>query len=283
MQRSLSLYSWNVNGIRACIGKGFWEWFDAVDADMVCLQETKITAPDFEKLAADHALIPLVPGATQSLPFDHKPLTKRNRDVYYALAHAEKAGYSGVALLAKQKPLEFQIGVGNPKYDREGRVIFAHYADFTLVIVYVPNGGRELERIPFKLEFSDFLLKKLQKLRKTQPNIIICGDMNVAHAELDIKNPKSNVNNSGFTLMEREWFTKFLEAGYIDTFRALNPKARDAYSWWSYRPGVRARNIGWRIDYFVVTSEMMQHVNGAAVHMRVMGSDHCPVSLQIGS
>jgi exodeoxyribonuclease-3 len=278
--QKLKLLSWNVNGIRSCIQKGFWEWFDAQGADVVCLQETKITDADFARLAANHSLIPIVPHSHE-LPLDEKPLSKRRHDVHYAIACAEKAGYSGVGILSKTKPLDLEIGLGNPAYDREGRVIIAHYEEFTIVNAYFPNGQRDLKRIPYKLEFSDYLLERLQKLRKKRPNIAICGDMNVAHAEIDIKNPKSNANNSGFTPIEREWFTKFLSKGYVDTFRRLHPSMRDAYSWWSYRPGVRQKNVGWRIDYFVVTEEFAKHVKGADIQCDVMGSDHCPVSLDV--
>lgn len=277
-QKNWKLASWNVNGIRACITKDFWNWFDREDCDVVCLQETKITESDFAKLARAHALVPL--HGDHGLPLD-EPVTKRKTPIYYAIACAEKAGYSGVGILSKTKPLDLEFGLGKPEYDREGRVIFAHFEDFTLVNVYVPNGGRDLKRIPYKLEFSDCLLERLQKLRKKRRNIAICGDMNVAHTEIDIKNPKSNANNSGFTPIEREWFSKFLSKNYVDSFRELHPDAHDAYSWWSYRPGVRQKNVGWRIDYFVVTRELMPHVRAADIQPKVMGSDHCPITLEL--
>lgn len=280
MAQKFKLISWNVNGIRACIEKGFWDFFDEENADIVCLQETKITAPDFERLARHHSLIPLLKNGTE-LPLDLIPLTKRKTDIYYALACAEKPGYSGVGLLTKGKPLDLEIGLGKKEFDSEGRVIFAHFDKFTVVNTYFPNAQRDLKRMPYKLAFSDCLLEKLETLRKKRPNIIICGDMNVAHQEIDIRNPKSNANNSGFTQVERDWFSKFLNAGYLDSFRHLHPDTKDAYSWWSYRPGVRQKNIGWRIDYFVVTKEMAKHVKNAGILSSQMGSDHCPVTIEV--
>lgn len=272
----MKIISWNVNGIRACIRKGFWDWYDKEDADIVCLQETKITEPDFLKLAKHHELTPLL-SHDPELPLEQT--NNRKHPIYFTIATAQKAGYSGAAILTRTKPKNVEIGLGIEEFDREGRTIFADYGKFILVNTYVPNGGRELERIPYKLKYSDILLKKLQRLRKKQKNIIICGDFNVAHTEIDIKNAKSNEKNSGFTPIEREWFTKFLDCKYIDIYRDLYPTSRDIYTWWSYRPGVRERNIGWRIDYFVVTPEMSKNVLDAGVHMPVMGSDHCPVSL----
>ncbi|MBF0103777.1 MAG: exodeoxyribonuclease III [Deltaproteobacteria bacterium] len=275
----MKIISWNVNGIRACIKKGFWEWFYQTNADIVCLQETKIMAVDFLKIAREYNLIPLL-NDPEELPFDEQASSKGQRPpIYYALACAKKPGYSGVAILTKIRPQLVTIGLGRPECDNEGRTIIADFDKFTLVNVYVPNGGRELERIPFKLKFNEHLLKVLQKKRSTQKNIICCGDMNVAHQEIDIKNPKSNENNSGFTLTERESFTKFLGHDYIDTYRHLHPDTKDVYSWWSYRPGVREKNIGWRIDYFVVTPDMLGRVKKAEVHMDQWGSDHCPISL----
>lgn len=279
MAKTIHLASWNVNGIRACIKKGFWDWFDACGADIVCLQETKITQKDFLKLAEDHDLIPLHDLTCESDLFTKQ--SKRKQPVYFAIATAEKAGYSGVAILSKIKPITVEIGLGIDEYDREGRTVIADFGSFVLLNTYVPNGGRELERIPFKLKYSDALLKHLQNLRKQQKHLIICGDMNVAHAEVDIKNPKSNANNSGFTKIEREWFTKFLDHKYIDTFRSLNPTAKDVYSWWSYRPGVREKNVGWRIDYFVTSDELKNNLIDANIEMKQLGSDHCPVHLTI--
>lgn len=276
----MKIASWNVNGIRACIKKGFWDWFEKDKSDIVCLQETKITAKDFRKIAHDYSLTPLIPEDGE-LDFTDAPLKKRRKPIYYALATAEKAGYSGVLLLSKIKPKRVVIGLDQPEYDREGRTVMAEFDDFMLVNTYVPNGGRELERIPYKLAYSDHLLKQLQKWRKKQKHIVICGDMNVAHQEIDIKNAKSNQKNSGFTPIEREWFTQFLDHKFIDSFRFKNPDKKDVYSWWSYRPGVRAKNVGWRIDYFVTTSEMQDRIKKATVQMEQMGSDHCPIHLVI--
>ena len=274
----MKIACWNVNGIRACIKKGFWDWFEQTDADIVCLQETKIIQKDFLPIAKEHNLISLI-NPEPELDLSRETITDNRKPIYYALATAQKAGYSGVLLLSKTKPHSVQIGLGKDDFDSEGRIIIATYPKFTLVTTYVPNGGRDLDRIPYKLAFSDYLLKTLEKIRKTQKNIIVCGDMNVAHTEIDIKNPKTNVNNSGFTPVERDWFTKFLSHKYKDAFRALYPDARDVYTWWSYRPGVRQKNIGWRIDYFVVTQEMMKNVKDVTVQADQLGSDHCPIEL----
>lgn len=284
----IRMASWNVNGIRAAIRNGFWDWFDKSQADIVCLQETKITHRDFQKLKEDHELTPLVVPPEDQTELFKTPETKNSKGkctqpIYYALACAEKAGYSGVLLLSKIKPNKIEIGLGDEKFDREGRVIVAHYNNFILFNCYFPNAGRDLERLSYKMAFNDFLLKRLESYRKKQKHLVITGDFNVAHTEIDIKNPKSNEGNSGFTKVERDWFTKLLEHKYADTFRALNPNARDVYSWWSYRPGVRERNVGWRIDTFVVTHEMMSHVKNARVEMEQMGSDHCPVWMEVDS
>lgn len=276
----MKIISWNVNGIRACMKKGFWDWYDDQNADVVCLQETKITTHDFEHLANAHELSNLLTPSVQ-LKLPQPVIQKRKSPVYFALAAAKRPGYSGVALLCKTQPQKVEIGLGVPQFDDEGRTIFAYFKNFILVTSYVPNGGRDLERIPYKLSYSDCLLEKLQTLRKKHQNIVICGDMNVAHTEIDIKNPKSNVNNSGFTQIERDWFTKFLKHKYIDIFRHLNPEARDCYTWWSYRPGVREKNIGWRIDYFVVTKEMLPMVKSTLIQSRQFGSDHCPIELVV--
>lgn len=284
--KSIQIASWNVNGIRACIKNGFWSWYDRAGADIMCLQEAKITEKDFQKLKDDHELTPLVPteaGQSELFSADKKNQSakKRPHPVYFAIACAEKPGYSGTLLLSKIRPNKIEIGLGEKQFDREGRTIVAHFDHFILFNCYFPNGGPELARIPYKIAYNDFLLERLQQYRKKQKNIIITGDFNVAHTEIDIKNPKSNEGNSGFTPVEREWFTKLLDHKYVDTFRSLNPDARDVYSWWSYRPGVRQRNVGWRIDYFVVTQEMMPHVKDARVEMKQAGSDHCPVWLTL--
>ena len=254
----LSLISWNINGFRSSIRTGFWDWFKKTDADIVCLQETKI-----DKAAFDAELGLFAPTE------------------FHALNEAHKKGYSGVATFSKTAPLSTELGLGIPEYDTEGRLLFTHYKNFTLVNCYIPNGQRDLGRVPYKLEFSDALIKKCEKLRKTQPNLVLCGDFNVAHQEIDIKNPKSNKNNSGFTQPERDWMTKFLGMGYIDTFRHFHPEAKDRYTWWSYRPGVREKNIGWCIDYFIVTKELLPKVRSAQIFENEMGSDHCPIGIVV--
>ncbi len=274
----MKISCWNVNGIRACIKKGFWDWYKKSKSNIVCLQETKITKSDFQKIAEEFNLVPLVE-SENDLPLFPTSKPKPKSPLYYALATAQKPGYSGVLILTKTKPKNIQIGLGIDKFDNEGRTLIADYGKFILANTYMPNSSRDLSRTPFKLEYCNALLKELQKYRKKQKNIIICGDMNVAHTEIDIKNPKTNVNNAGFTPIEREWFTKFLSHKYIDTFRHQNPDARDMYTWWSYRPGVRLKNIGWRIDYFVVTQEMMKNVKKTSIQMEQMGSDHCPIHL----
>ncbi|EKD52031.1 MAG: hypothetical protein ACD_62C00127G0006 [uncultured bacterium] len=284
-RHTIKLSSWNVNGIRACIKKGFWDWFDKTEADIVCLQETKITQKDFEKIAAEYHLISIADTTNEQIVlFDNKPsslVPRSSSIVYYALATAKKAGYSGVLLLSKIKPRSVTIGLGDPRFDDEGRTIVAHYDDFVFVGCYFPNGGSELERIPYKMQYNEFLLQKLESLREEHKHIVVCGDMNVAHTEIDIKNPKANENNSGFTKTERDWFSQFLSHKYVDVFRHKNPDARHAYTWWSYRPGVRQNNIGWRIDYFVVTEEMLSRVDSTGIQADQMGSDHCPVHLTI--
>lgn len=283
--KKITIASWNVNGIRACIKNGFWDWYDRSAPDIACLQESKITAKDFEILKDDHELTALIPAEdTQTDLFGNKknpPPKKRDHPIYFAIACAEKPGYSGTLLLSKIKPNKVEIGLGEKKFDREGRTIMAYYDNFVLLNCYFPNGGPELDRIPYKMEYNEFLLDYLQKLRKQHKNIIITGDFNVAHSEIDIKNAKANEGSSGFTQVERDWFTKLLAHKYVDTFRSLNPEARDVYSWWSYRAAARQRNVGWRIDYFVVTEEMKKQVTDARVEMKQMGSDHCPVWISV--
>lgn len=269
--------SWNVNGIRACIRNGFWDWFKKHPSDIVCLQETKITTKDFEIIAEEYNLVPLI-GECQTCLTGQ---TSRTSPTFFALSPAQRPGYSGVALLSKIKPKSVELGIGIDKFDCEGRTIIANFEKFILVNTYMPNGGPELARIPYKLEYCDALLTRLEKLRKKQENIIVCGDMNVAHQEIDIKNPKANVNNSGFTQKERDWFTKFLSHGYVDVFRHFNPDQKDAYTWWSYRFNARAKNIGWRIDYFVSTKEAQPLVKNITIQAHQHGADHCPIVLTL--
>lgn len=276
----MKLISWNINGLRACARKGFWDYFQKEAPDVLCLQETKITAAqlgsELEKIP-NHGLCDLRPAAGTNVGL----FAPKHEKGCYCLLDAKKPGYSGVLMISKVRPKHVDTGLGILKFDNEGRTLIAHFDDFILVNSYFPNAQRDLGRMPFKLAYNEALLTHLQKLRGRQRHIVICGDMNVAHTEIDIKNAKSNQNNSGFTQVERDWFTKFLSHDYVDTFRHLHPDARDCYTWWSNRPGVRERNIGWRIDYFVVTREMLPRVKEAFIRHEVPGSDHCPVGIEI--
>lgn len=297
--QTFKLASWNVNGIRACLKKGFWDWLDRSQTDIVCLQETKITEKDFLKLANEHGLIPLheikleqnTNTSLRSNPENnqldlldrHVPQrgTRDDTQIFFALAPAKKPGYSGTLLLSRIRPQKIEIGLDEKKFDDEGRTLIAHFDHFVLFNCYFPNSGPELARLPFKLEYNDCLLEKIQGYRKKFKNIVITGDFNVAHEEIDIKNPKSNENNAGFTQAERDWFSKLLSKKYIDTFRKFYPNKRDMYTWWSYRFNARQRNIGWRIDYFVTTQELLPHLKSANIDMARTGSDHCPIGLQL--
>lgn len=272
MKKNLKFACWNVNGIRACIRKGFWDWADADKSDFICLQETKIAEPDFIKLLEAEGLVPI--SANQP-----EPLVTEKSPTYAIFSSAKKPGYSGVAIFTKLRPQKIEFGIGKPEFDDEGRTIFLHYEDFILVTSYTPNAGRELDRLDYKLAYNDALLKKLQALRKKQPKIIMCGDLNVAHEEIDLKNPKTNTKNAGFTPPERDWFSKFLSKKYVDTFRHQNPGLEGQYTWWTYRMNARARNVGWRIDYFVTTEEALGNVQKASIQPSQHGSDHCPIHL----
>lgn len=249
----MKLISWNVNGLRACLGKGFAEYFAAQDADFFCLQETKMQ-----------------PGQAD-VPAD-------GYRVYWS--SAEKKGYSGTAVFAKREPLSVAYGMGSELHDHEGRLITLEYEGFYLVNVYTPNSQRELTRLSYRLCWEEDFRRYLQGLDARKP-VVVCGDMNVAHAEIDLKNPKTNVGNAGFTPQEREAMTRLLDAGFVDTFRLLHPDATGAYSWWSYMFNARANNAGWRIDYFLVSERVKGLVREAGIDAQVMGSDHCPVTLVI--
>ena len=249
----MKLVSWNVNGLRACINKGFNDFFTAASADIVCLQETKMQQGQVEV----H-----FPGYEQ---FWHS---------------AEKKGYSGTAVFTRQQPLSVAYGMGIAEHDQEGRIITLEFADFQLVNVYTPNSQRGLTRLEYRMQWEDAFRDHISRLASKKP-VIICGDLNVAHQEIDIKNPASNKNNAGFTQQERDKMTELLESGLTDSFRHLYPERRDAYSWWSYMSNARERNIGWRIDYFLVSSLLDQEIQEAAILPEVMGSDHCPVVLEI--
>ena len=247
----MKFISWNVNGLRAVFGKGFPEIIQGLDADFVCLQETKMQAGQLE---AD-------------LPSYH---------TYWN--YAEKKGYSGTAIYTRHEPLSVSYGIGIDHHDTEGRVITLEYTDFYLVTVYVPNSQDDLRRLGYRMTWEDDFRTYLVELDKKKP-VIVCGDLNVAHQEIDLKNPKSNRRNAGFTDEERGKFQELLDAGFIDTFRYFHPDQRDIYSWWSYRFRARERNSGWRIAYFVTSQRLAPQLASAKIHTEIFGSDHCPVEL----
>lgn len=247
------LISWNVNGLRACVGKGFLEYFNSVDADIFCLQETKLQEGQID------------------LPLE---------GYYQYWNYAEKKGYSGTALFTRQEPLSVTYGIGIPDHDREGRVITAEFPDYYVVTCYTPNSQNELARLDYRMEWEDAWLGYLKGLEERKP-VIFCGDLNVAHQEIDLKNPKTNRKNAGFTDQEREKFTRLLEAGFVDTYRYFYPQQEGVYSWWSYRFKAREKNAGWRIDYFCVSETLKSRLESAAIHTEILGSDHCPVELVI--
>ena len=243
--------SFNVNGLRAIVGKNFEEDFKKLDADFFCLQETKMQAGQLD------------------LQFD---------GYYSYFNYAERKGYSGTAIYTKYKPLNVTYGIGIKEHDTEGRVITLEYDNFFFITVYTPNSGSELKRLEYRMSWEDDFKNYLLTLNKDK-GVIVCGDLNVAHTEIDLKNPKTNVKNAGFTPEEREKFTKLLDAGFIDTFRYFNPDLTGAYSWWSYRSNARKNNSGWRIDYFLVSKDLKKYLVSAKIHNDIFGSDHCPVEL----
>ncbi len=249
----MKIISWNVAGFRACLKKGFEEFFYKENADVYCLQESKVTKEQY---------------------FFHP------ENYYEYLFPAEKKGYSGTLVYSKIKPLNVIYGIGESIFDKEGRTITIEYSNFYLVNSYVPNVKRDLSRMEERMYFEDKLRSFLKKLKKTKP-VIICGDFNVAHNEIDIKNFKSNIGNAGFTYEERRKFNQLLDSGFIDTFRYFNKDLKDAYTWWSYRKGVRERNIGWRIDYFLTSKDIINHVDNTTIYKDILGSDHCPIGLGI--
>lgn len=253
----MKIYTWNVNGIRAIEKKGFLSWLEQAQPDILCLQETKAWPAQLSyELMEGHG--------------------------YHTSWHsAEKKGYSSVATFCKQPPLEVQKGLGVPLYDREGRVLITTHADFLLFNVYFPNGQHDLGRVPFKLDFYRELLSQLNHLVTAGKNVIVAGDWNTAHRPIDLKNAKANEKNTGFLPEERAMIDIYLENGYRDVFREFYPDAEGAYTWWSYRQQARERNIGWRLDYFMVNQAFLPQVAGSEIHNEVMGSDHCPVSLEL--
>ena len=249
----MKFISWNVNGLRACMGKGFMDFFNEIDADIFCLQETKLSEGQIEL----------------DTPGYHQ---------YWN--YAEKKGYSGTAVFTKKEPISVTYGIGIEEHDHEGRVITAEFDDFYFVDVYVPNSQRELTRLDYRMVWEDAFLSYVKKLDEKKP-VIYCGDLNVAHKEIDLKNPKSNHQNAGFTDEERACFTKVTESGFIDSFRYFYPDEKDKYSWWSYMFKAREKNAGWRIDYFVVSEKIKDRMVDAKIHADILGSDHCPVELDI--
>lgn len=249
----MKFISWNVNGLRACMQKGFEDFFKEIDADIFCLQETKLSEGQL----------------SMELPEYHQ---------YWN--YADKKGYSGTALFTKKEPLNVTYGIGVDEHDHEGRVITAEYEDYYFITVYVPNSQRELTRLDYRMKWEKDFLSYIKKLDEKKP-VIYCGDLNVAHKEIDLKNPKSNHHNAGFTDEERECFSRVLDSGFTDTFRHFYPDKTDIYSWWSYMFHAREKNAGWRIDYFVTSKRLENRLTDAKIHTDIQGSDHCPVELDI--
>ena len=249
----MKLISWNVNGIRACINKGFKDFFNEIDADVFCIQETKCQK-------------------------DQIDLEFEGYTSYWN--SAEKKGYSGTAIFTKQKPISVTYGIGIEEHDKEGRVITLEFEKFYMINIYTPNSKRELERLEYRQIWEDEIRKYMLKLNENKP-VIMCGDLNVAHKEIDLKNPKTNRHNAGFTDEERNKMTELLDAGFVDTFRVLYPDKENAYSWWSYMGHAREKNVGWRIDYFIVSKSIEKCIKEAKIHSEILGSDHCPVELEI--
>ena len=249
----MKLISWNVNGIRACVKKGFVDFFDEMDADVFCIQESKLQVGQID-------------------------LELKGYHQYWN--YAVKKGYSGTAIFTKQEPLSVSYGIGIEEHDQEGRVITLEYPNYYIVTIYTPNSKSELERLDYRMTWEDDFLKYLCDLETSKP-VIFCGDLNVAHQEIDLKNPKTNRKNAGFTNEERSKFDNVVAAGFVDTFRYFYPEQEQIYSWWSYRFKARENNSGWRIDYFCVSKSLANKLVDAKIHTKVMGSDHCPVELDI--
>ena len=249
----MKLISWNVNGIRACVKKGFLDFFKETDADIFCLQETKLQEGQIE-------------------------LELEGYHQYWN--YAERKGYSGTAIFTKQEPLSVSYGLGIEEHDQEGRVITLEFDNFYMVTVYTPNSKNELLRLDYRMVWEDEFRSYLLRLKEPKP-VIVCGDLNVAHQEIDLKNPKTNQKNAGFTIEERTKMSTLLDSGFIDTFRFFYPELEGAYSWWSYRFNARKNNAGWRIDYFLTSQELKENLKDAKIHSDILGSDHCPVELDI--
>ncbi len=249
----MKLISWNVNGLRACVGKNFEEFFKEIDADIFCIQESKLQEGQIE-------------------------LNLEGYHQYWN--YAVKKGYSGTAMFTKEEPISIEYGMGIEEHDQEGRIITAEFKDFFVVTVYTPNSKQDLARLEYRMKWESDFLQYLKNLEKKKP-VIFCGDLNVAHKEIDLKNPKTNHKNAGFTDEERNKFTELIGAGFIDTFRYFFPDMENIYSWWSYRFSARAKNAGWRIDYFLVSEVLKDRLVESKIHTQVQGSDHCPVELVI--
>ena len=249
----MKLISWNVNGLRAVMQKGFMDSFKKLNADIFCLQETKLQEGQI------------------NIELD-------GYNIYWN--YAEKKGYSGTAIFTKKEPININYGIGIEEHDKEGRIITLEYDKFYLVNCYTPNAKRELERLDYRMIWEDEIRKYLKKLDNIKP-VIYCGDLNVAHKEIDLKNPKTNVGNAGFTNEEREKMTQLLQSGFIDSFRYLYPEKTDSYSWWSYMFHAREKNVGWRIDYFIISDRIKDKLKDSIIHPEIMGSDHCPVEIDI--
>lgn len=253
LEDNMKFISWNVNGIRACVTKGFLDYFKEVDADIFCLQETKLQEGQIDL----------------------------NLEGYYDYwNYAQKKGYSGTAIFTKKKPISVSYGIDIEEHDNEGRVITLEFEDFYFITVYTPNSQSELKRLDYRMKWEDDFREYLKKLDNIKP-VIVCGDLNVAHKEIDLKNPKTNRKNAGFTDEERGKMTELLNSGFIDTYRYFEPNTEGVYSWWSYRFKAREKNAGWRIDYYIVSDDMKDRLEGAKIHTEIFGSDHCPVELDI--
>jgi len=249
----MKLISWNVNGLRACVNKGFVESFKELDADIFCIQESKLQEGQIDLELQGY---------------------------YQYWNYAKKKGYSGTAIFSRQEPMNVTYGIGKDEHDQEGRVITLEFPEYYMITVYTPNSQNELARLPYRMQWENDFLAYIMGLKEKKP-VIFCGDLNVAHQEIDLKNPKTNRKNAGFTDEERECFSRVLERGFIDTFRYFYPDQEQIYSWWSYRFKAREKNAGWRIDYFCVSKELEKKIKSAKIHTDIVGSDHCPVELEI--
>lgn len=255
--RDMKIISWNVNGIRSVANKGLLNWLSEESPDILCVQEIKA-----EQAVLDPILI---------TPYEYN-------SYWFS---AQKKGYSGVAIYSKEKPIDVSYGIGDARFDSEGRTITAEFKKIIVINSYFPNSQRDHARLGYKIEYCDKFLQYVEKLRKSGKGLVMCGDYNIAHKEIDLKNPKTNMNNAGFLPEERSWMDKFVASGYVDTFREFC-KEGNQYTWWSYRPGVREKNIGWRLDYHFVNSEFMPKVKNSYIQCETMGSDHCPVVIELG-